>query len=351
MNDGTFVDDNDYVDDVSGDPGDQSPTSSLFGGTTPGSTPAAGATGTDDEPGYAGDPNDDAEPEPQAASGAGTDPIADIYDVLGFQDGMLTLDDQQVRFHELSSEQRREVLADALAEERQAGYTQAEQELGLSEQEIQILNHFREHQSLDGLVSTGPSELASASADELHRREIVGLYPNFTEQQVTEQLEARRSLSTYAQQAELIRGRLQQAATQEATQRQEQEYTTYATEIQQAVRSITTVAGVPVDPEHLQYVQQQLTERNPETGNLAPFIARLSNPRDLAEIAYKAEFFDSMVQGFQTLLREARSQGGAQALGHNAPRGGQQSYVGGAAPAGQGRPANGGLTNEDLDGL
>lgn len=314
-------------------------------GDSQGARSATGNTEDDNDGNYLGDPEEEEEEEKQPTETG--DPLVDIYTGLGFEEGRLLFDDQETSFADLTAEQRQEVITDRLAAERQAGFEEAETALGLTNEEKQILNHYREHGTLEGVEISAAPSIAAMTHDDLHRASIrVLLGADASEQDVNASLESRRASTTFIREAEAIRAQLGQQQQVQQTQQATEQYNTYVGEIQQAASAIKSIGGLQLKPEHLEYVVDQLTKIEGDSA-AAPFIAALANPLQLTEYAAKALLFDSMVEGFQNMLSNVQQPTQQQRQARSATEIVQS--ITGAAPAGRDQRQNQALTNEDLD--
>jgi hypothetical protein len=295
----------------------------------------------DDEPGYAGDSDDDDDDQHPADSG-NDDPLSDLYAVAGFADGLVTLDDQQVPFNQLSSEERRNVLSQAFEDEYQRGRAEANPEEGLDEQEIALVNHFRTNGTTEGFELT--SGLESLSAEELHRRDIIARDPEATSEEIEEELTARRGLSNFEKRAGQIRTGLESQAVAQRTQAQQTAAREYSTAVRTAVTSMKDIEGFPLDASGHDFIQRELTEAGED--GLAPFFRDLANPAVQGRLAFLNRMFPSIVEGFEKQVKEAFEEGKRVALGKGAPRRLPTQQT--AAPAS--RNARGRASDDDVIG-
>lgn len=313
-------------------------------------TPPVSDTSTT-EPDYAGDDENEEQDENQSTPQMGT-LAPEVFDVLGFEGGLVDFDDREVPFSSLSAEDQTHVISERLKAERDLGFNEAQEEIGLTEQETQLLNHYREHGTLRGFEPEYVASFASMNHDDLHRQNIRSLLGEAASQeQVERTLEARRSGATFTHEAEAFRNQLTEQADVAQNQLEQQNYQSYVEEIGGAVSSLTNahLGGVEFTPELRAYVNSQLTDRS-QTGAVAPFIAALADPNQLSLYAAKALLYDSVVEAFVKQQGIVRQRTVSEVLGLN---GNNRVNTQGAAPAGSGRAAataNGHkMTNEEIE--
>lgn len=267
-----------------------------------------------DDAGYTGDNDDDDDNAP--ADNDSADPLSDLFAVAGFENGMVTLDGEQVPFANLSSTERQNILAQAFEDEYQRGRAEANPEEGLDEQEIALINHFRTNGTTDGFELT--SGLESLTSEELHRRDIQAADPEATTEEIEEELTARRGLSNFEKRAGLIRNRLEQQATSQRTQAQQNAAREYSTAVRTAVTAIQEIEGFPLDAAGHDFIHRELTEAGQD--GVAPFFRDLADPAVQARLAFYNRMMPQIVQGFEQQVKDAYDQGKRDAMGKGAPR-------------------------------
>lgn len=340
----TDLDDDDYTDN--GYAGDDNDAGSRGGADDDDDQGDQGGQGDDDdEPGYQGDNDDDDDDPDQGGDGGGDDPLSDLFAVAGFENGIVTLDGEQVPFNQLSSQERQNVLHQAFEDEYQRGRAEANPEEGLNDDEIALVNHFRTHGTTEGFDLT--SGLEGLSSEELHRRDIVARDPEATTEEIEEELTARRGLSNFEKRAGQIRAGLESQATAQRTQAQQQQAREYSTAVRTAVSAMKEIEGFPLDAAGHDFIQRELTEAGED--GIAPFFRDLADPATQARLAFLNRMFPSIVQGFEQQVKDAFEEGKRVALGKGAPR--RLPTQQAAAPAGKNNgQRRGGYADDDVIG-
>lgn len=326
QDDNTAFDEDDYIDEPTGD--DESGAGAA--GNEPEKQPA-----NDDEETYAGDPDDD-DDDPEAAGSAGGDagdPLSNFFDGLGFDNGLIEFDGEQVRILDLPAEEQRNVITQRLEAEYQRGRDEANPEEGLDANEIALINHVRSHGTVEGYEVT--SGLEGLSAEELHRRDIKTIDPDASEEEVEEELVARRGLSNFEKRAGTIRGRFEQQATAARTQAAQQQALEYQQTITQVLTTVKDIEGFPLDGEHGDFARRELTVAGED--GIAPFFRDLADPATQIRLAYLNKMFPAIVKGYEDEVAAAYEKGRNDALGR-APK--RPNTPNGAAPAGRARRAS-----------
>lgn len=285
----------------------------------------------DDEDGYRGDDDEDDEQEPDAGQGGeGADAMSTLFEGLGIDGGLVTLDGEEVPFLQLPADEQRNIISQRLEAEYERGRAEANPEEGLDAAEIALVNYRREHGTIEGFEVT--SGLEGLSADELHRRDIRAIDPEASEQEIEEELVARRSLTNFEKRAGTIRGRFEQQATQQREAAASDQAQQYQQSIVQTLAGMREIEGFPLESAEHDFIRRELTVAGED--GLAPFFRDLGDPQVQGRLAYLNRMFPAIVKGFEAQVAEAFEEGRRAALG-KAPR--KPTTPTGAAPAGKNR--------------
>jgi len=243
---------------------------------------------------------------------------------FGIMDGKITFDDNtQVPFEELEPEKQLKILNGLVASQKSA----IEEQYGLSEEEVQVLNKMRtENKTFDQIIDEiseqklqkrlesqkafSEENFAEMADDDLFKRYLKENNKELTDEEINADLETAKKLKNFKQTVEAIRN--QYVAKQEEeknkiidekNREREKKIEDNARSMTQIASQIDEIAGWPIDDDMKNEVLEDLVEI--DENDLSNFTRTLAqDPRKMFETAWLAKYAPVLFERMDTYYKK-----------------------------------------------